>query len=264
MLRRNLPGRLLRNYLQRGRRRILSFRTNRSRTAPNQRRNRVASRFTVRGHHVRLGAAVALATAGVLAGCITTASSADTVSTAHTAAQPHVSFTASPSPAYAADAGDPDLLYSNGTYYAFTTGTPLGNHIQALTVEQSRVGVAALHGRYGLERAAEPSGLGDAQHPDVARRLLLRRALGHVLRRLAERPPADSGYSCISVATASTLSPPVFTDTSSRPADLRHTRGGGARPEPLRRPRHRAGLPGLEDERRRRFRGAVADRDRTS
>ncbi len=47
--------------------------------------------------------------------------------------QAHVSFTGSPSPAYANDAADPDLLYSGGTYYAFTTGTTLGNFLQALT-----------------------------------------------------------------------------------------------------------------------------------
>ena len=36
------------------------------------------------------------------------------------------------SPAFNGDAGDPDVVESAGTYYAFTTGTALGNHIQAL------------------------------------------------------------------------------------------------------------------------------------
>ena len=35
-------------------------------------------------------------------------------------------------PAYTGDAGDPDVVESAGTYYAFTTGTALGNHLQAL------------------------------------------------------------------------------------------------------------------------------------
>src|ERR1700678_4110024 len=35
-------------------------------------------------------------------------------------------------PTYNGDAGDPDVIESAGTYYAFTTGTALGNHIQAL------------------------------------------------------------------------------------------------------------------------------------
>ena len=92
-----------------------------------------------------------------------------------------VIFTPSSSPAYAYDAGDPDPLYSNGTYYGFTTGTPAGNFIQALTSSNPTVGLAALHGRLWLERSAEPAHLGVGQHPDLSRRLLLRRPLGHVL-----------------------------------------------------------------------------------
>ena len=42
------------------------------------------------------------------------------------------SFTLPTTPAYAGDAGDPDVVESGGVYYAFTTGTPLGNHLQAL------------------------------------------------------------------------------------------------------------------------------------
>src|ERR1019366_2715956 len=33
-------------------------------------------------------------------------------------------------PAFNGDAGDPDVVESAGTFYAFTTGTPLGNHLQ--------------------------------------------------------------------------------------------------------------------------------------
>ena len=36
------------------------------------------------------------------------------------------------SPTFAANAGDPDVVYSNGTFYAFTTGTVLGNHLQVV------------------------------------------------------------------------------------------------------------------------------------
>jgi hypothetical protein len=206
---------LLRNYLQRGRRNTLSFRTNRSRTAPNQRGNRVAPRFTVRGHHVRLGAAVALATAGVLAGCITTASSADTVSIAHTAAQPHVSFTASPSPAYAGDAADPDLLYSGGTYYAFTTGTPLGNHIQALTSGSPASGWQPYTGGNGSSALPSPPAW-ETTNTQTSPGVFFYG--GHWVMfydASANGAPADSGHSCISVATATTLNPPVFTDNSA-------------------------------------------------
>src|SRR6516165_11764110 len=84
---------------------------------------------------LHLAAAILLTSAGVLAGLITNASSsgAQAAKVAHRGITAHVSFTGSPSPAYANDAPDPDLLYSGGTYYAFTTGTALGNHIQALT-----------------------------------------------------------------------------------------------------------------------------------
>ena len=193
----------------------MSFRTNRSQTAPNQRRNRVASRFTVRGHHVRLGAAVALATAGVLAGCITTASSADTVGTAHTAAQPHVSFTASPSPAYGGDAADPDLLYSGGTYYAFTTGTPLGNHIQALTSGTPASGWQPYTGGNGSSALPSPPAW-ETTNTQTSPGVFFYG--GHWVMfydASANGAPADSGHSCISVATATTLNPPVFTDNSA-------------------------------------------------
>src|SRR5580704_7684372 len=43
-----------------------------------------------------------------------------------------VTVSPSATPAFAGDAGDPDVVYSAGTYFAFSTGTPLGNHIQAL------------------------------------------------------------------------------------------------------------------------------------
>lgn len=36
------------------------------------------------------------------------------------------------SPAFDGDAGDPDVMSYQGTFYAFTTGTALGNHIQVL------------------------------------------------------------------------------------------------------------------------------------
>ena len=98
----------------------------------------------------------------------------------------HVTFTPSPSPAYAADAADPNVLYSGGTYYAFTTGTAARQlHSGPDHDGQPRVGLAALYRWVGIERAAQPAVVGDAQYADLPRRLQLRRALGHVLRRLA-------------------------------------------------------------------------------
>ena len=45
---------------------------------------------------------------------------------------PRIAVDLPPSPAFSGNAGDPDIVYSNGTYYAFTTGTALGNNLQAL------------------------------------------------------------------------------------------------------------------------------------
>ena len=61
--------------------------------------------------------------------------------------------------------------------------------------------------------------------------------------------PADSGHSCLSVATASSLSPgtPVFTDSSTGPL---YCAPGGVPVEPVRRPGHRRRLPGVEVQRR--------------
>jgi hypothetical protein len=47
------------------------------------------------------------------------------------AASPSVS-SGSQTPAFDGDAADPNVLFYNGTYYAFTTGTALGNNLQAL------------------------------------------------------------------------------------------------------------------------------------
>ncbi len=195
------------------------MRTRRCRTTAKQHSGHVTSRRTRPGHHVRLVAAVALAAAGVLAGSITTAAGADTVATAPTAPQPHVSFTASPSPAYGGDAADPDLLYSAGTYYAFTTGTPLGNHIQALT-DTTGSPASGWQSYTGLPygSSALPGPLPAWETPNTQTSPGVFFYGGHWVMfydASANGAPADSGHSCLSVATATTLSPPVFTDNST-------------------------------------------------
>ena len=182
-------------------------------------------RHTVPGHHVRLVALVALAVAlatvlaaaGVLAGSVTTAAGADTVAPAHTAAQPHVSFTASPSPAYAGDAADPDLLYSAGTYYAFTTGTALGNHIQALTdtTGSPASGWQPYTGGTGSSALPSPPAW-ETSNTQTSPGVFFYGGHWVMFYDASQAPFAeDSGHSCLSVATATTLSPPVFTDNST-------------------------------------------------
>ena len=113
------------------------------------------------------------------------------------AVRAHVTITASQTPAFPGDAPDPDVVRSGGTYYAFTTGTALGNHLQALvdTTGNPASGWRSYTGTsFGSTALPDHPVVGDDQHPDVARGLLLRRPLGHVLRRLVRVPtPADSG-----------------------------------------------------------------------
>ena len=134
--------------------------------------------------------------------------------------RPAAAVTLSPSttPAFAGDAGDPDVVYSAGTYFAFTTGTKLGNYIQALVSTSPSSGYHSYTGNsFGSTALAAPPGweTTDTQtSPGVfdwgGRWLMYYDA--------AQSPYAsDSGHDCISVAVGgATLSPsnPQFTDSS--------------------------------------------------
>jgi len=129
-----------------------------------------------------------------------------------------VTVSPSATPAFAGDAGDPDVVYSAGTYFAFTTGTPLGNHIQALVSTNassdyhsytgSPFGSTALAVTPGWETTNTQTSPGVFDWG------------GHWLMYYdaAQSPYAsDTGHDCISVAVgAATLSPssPQFTDSS--------------------------------------------------
>jgi hypothetical protein len=138
--------------------------------------------------------------------------------------QRSAAVTVSPSttPAFAGDAGDPDVVYSAGTYFAFTTGTPMGNHIQALVSGSPSSGYHSYTGTaYGSTALADPPGW---------------------------------------ETTNTQTSPGVF-DWGGHWLmyyDAAHLRRGAHLPvdridrsEPLRRPGVRQGLPRLEAERRR-------------
>jgi hypothetical protein len=131
----------------------------------------------------------------------------------------HVSFAPSPSPAFAGDAPDPDLLYSGGTYYAFTTGTPLGNHIQALTSASPSAGWGSYTGHpFGSTALPSPPSW-ETANTQTSPGVFFYGGHWVMWYDASQSPhPEDSGFSCLSVATASTLAPPVFTDNSSGPA----------------------------------------------
>ncbi len=165
----------------------------------------------------------------------------------------HVSIVASQTPAFPGDAPDPDVVYSNGTYYAFTTGTPLGNRIQALvdtsgnpaTGWGSYTGVN--HGSTALPTApawetpntqTSPGVFSYGGHwvmfYDAVRQSPCRR------QRL-QLPFGGDGAFIDSER-------PGFHRLVGRASVLRARRGVG--PQPVRRPCHRRGVPALEVQRR--------------
>ena len=148
----------------------------------------------------------------------------------------HVTISASQTPAFAGDAPDPDVVYSGGTYYAFTTGTPLGNHLQALidTTGNPASGWRSYTGlSYGSSALpTTPSW----ETPDTQTSPGVFFYGGHwvMFYDASVNPaPADSGQSCLSVATSSSLTPasPVFTDSSTTP--LYCAPGGVLDPSPF-------------------------------
>ena len=130
-----------------------------------------------------------------------------------------VGVSPSPSPAFAGDAGDPDIVYSGGTYYAFSTGTALGNHIQALVSTSASSGYHSYTGTsFGSTALATPPAW---ETPDTQTSPSVIDLDGRWLMYYdaAVSPNAgDTGHNCISVAVGGTIlspSAPTFTDTSS-------------------------------------------------
>ncbi len=135
------------------------------------------------------------------------------------AAAPHLAVGQASAPAYAGNAPDPDIVSADGVLYAFTTGTVDGNNLQVL-VDQTGNPTAGWHpytGGYGSTALADPPAwqqAGTQTSPGVVY------TGGHWVMwydaSLAGHP-VDSGFTCLAVATAPTLSPtdPTFTDTST-------------------------------------------------
>jgi hypothetical protein len=122
-------------------------------------------------------------------------------------------------PAFAGDAGDPDVVYSSGTYFAFTTGTPLGNHIQALVSTSPNSGYHSYTGHsYGSTALATTPGW-ETTNTQTSPGVFDWDGRWLMYYDAAQSPhPSDSGHDCISVAVGgSTLSAsdPEFTDNSS-------------------------------------------------
>jgi len=135
------------------------------------------------------------------------------------ASLPHLGIGSPTGPVFSGAAPDPDVVYADGTFYAFTTGTAFGNNLQVL-IDQTgdpRGGWHPYTGGYGSTALADPPAwqqAGTQTSPGVAY------TGGHwVLWYDAARAGhgVDSGFTCLAVATATALTPssPRFTDTSS-------------------------------------------------
>jgi hypothetical protein len=133
---------------------------------------------------------------------------------------PRIAVSLPATPAFAANAGDPDVVASNGTYYAFTTGTPLGNHIQAL-VDTSGDPTSGYRSYTGLAYGSTALPTTPAwQQPDTQTSPGVAAIGGHWVMWYDASIAGhanDSGFTCLAVATAATLTPasPVFADTSA-------------------------------------------------
>jgi hypothetical protein len=158
------------------------------------------------------------------------------------AVSPHaaspVTFSPSSTPSYNGDAGDPDVVESGGTFYAFSTGTALGNHLQALVdTSGSPTGGYRSYTGQSFGSSALPTTPGwQAVNTQTSPGVL--QIGGHwvMFYDAAQAGHAsDTGADCLSVATAASLSPSnaAFTDSSTGPLLCQANLGGAIDPSPF-------------------------------
>jgi Glycosyl hydrolases family 43 len=142
------------------------------------------------------------------------------------------------SPAYnfagSGDAADPQVVYSAGAYYAFTTGNAAGNHIAALVSSSPDSGYAPYMGScFGSSALPNPSpweevntqtSPGVFQYDGQWVMFYDAAQSGH---------DTDTGYDCLAVATAGSISPSSvqFSDVANSPLLCQPT--GSIDPEPF-------------------------------
>ncbi len=191
-----------------------------------------------------LGAGAALL-ALVVVGAGTTFCETDaTAATAHVAVTPSMSRAFGPpacgtgTPAYnyagSGDAADPQVVYSDGTYYAFSTGNALGNHIAALVSSSPSSGYGPYTGSCdGSSALPNPSSW---EQPNTQTSPGVFHYAGHwVMFYDAAQAGHDSssGYDCLAVATAQTITAHSvqFADVADSPIECQAT--GSIDPEPF-------------------------------
>ena len=141
-------------------------------------------------------------------------------------------------PAFDGDAPDADVVTSGSAYYAFTTGTALGNHIQVL-VATSGSSTSGWHSTTGRNYGSSAIPVVPSwEQVDTQTSPGVFYWNGHWIMYYdaAQRGHAgDTGYDCLSVATATTLTPTraVFSDTSTGPLVCDAALGGAIDPSPF-------------------------------
>jgi hypothetical protein len=141
-------------------------------------------------------------------------------------------------PAFNGDAGDPDVVQSAGTFYAFTTGTPLGNHIQEL-VDTTGTPASGWHSYTGTtygSTALPTTPAWEAVNTQTSPGVFSYDNQWIMFYDAAQAGhTSDSGYDCLSVATAGPLSPTgtAFTDNSGGPLICQANLGGAIDPSPF-------------------------------
>ena len=132
------------------------------------------------------------------------------------------------------DAADPQVVYSAGTYYAFTTGNALGNNIAALVSSSPNSGYGSYTGRcYGSTALPIPSSW-EAANTQTSPGVFYYDGHWVMFYDAAQSGHAsDSGYDCLAVATAASISPTdvQFSDASSGPIECQAT--GTIDPQPF-------------------------------
>jgi hypothetical protein len=149
-----------------------------------------------------------------------------------------ITIAPSSSPAFNGDAPDPDVVRDGPDYYAFTTGTVLGNHIQALVDTSGspqsgwRSYTGTSYGSTALPNVPDWETPNTQTSPGVffwgGQWIMYYDAAMYDY-------PAGTGNNCLAVATTPTLTPtdPVFTDNPPIPFLCEPQLGGAIDPSPF-------------------------------
>jgi hypothetical protein len=144
--------------------------------------------------------------------------------------------TPSSSPALALDAPDPDIVFTGGTYYAFTTGSVWGNQIGIAQTTNSdpalgwhTVGGISGASAFPENGATSPPASWEANNTPTSPGVFQYDGKWIMYYDAVEQ---STGRYCITVATASVVSGP-YSDPSSGPLVCQLSLGGSIDPQPF-------------------------------